>query len=413
MSATPTPTTTDDAASAGADAVADTVANAVTHPPSAPLDPASPRAAVVTHTLALGGAPKSLLLVAAALRARGFVPVLYHGNVGPLEKAFSAASIPCRYFPKSKGLMGLHLGFVYRILSQYRRDGVQLVFLNCLVPYYKYHALAARLLGLPVVWSIREDVRSKRARRLFRWLKRLATVVMPCSGEIATELRRQGVSVPVRVVHNGIAITGQEFEPSMGLRRELGIPASHWVVGCVGSIERRKGQVDLATAAGMWPREEGPLDVVVIGAPGAKGAADPYLQELQGAAAHLPAHVKLHLCGARREVAALYGEMDAVCLPTYWEGSSRTILEAMRARRPLLTTTAGGNPEIVRHLESAYLVSPGDGEAIARGLRYLKNHSAQAAAFAEAAHADLTRSHTLAHYTERVGGVIEEVNKCL
>ena len=310
--------------------------------------------------------------------------------------------------------MGLHLGFIHQILNQYRRDGVRLVFLNCLVPYYKYHAMAARLLGLPVVWSIREDVRSKRARRLLRWLKRFATLVMPCSGEIATELRRQGLSVPVRVVHNGIATAGEASETSTGLRRELDIPADHWVVGCVGSIERRKGQLDLATAAGMWPSGEGPLDIVLLGAPGAKGVADPYLQELQRSAALLPEHVKLHLCGARRDVAALYGEMDAVCLPTYWEGSSRTILEAMRARRPLLTTTAGGNPEIVRHLESAYLVSPGDCEAIARGLLFLKNHSAEAAAFVEAAHLDLNRNHTLAHYTERVGAVIDDVYKsCL
>lgn len=388
-----------------------------------------PRAALVTHTLAIGGAPRSLLNVALAMREHGIEPVLYYGKKGPLEIEFSAAAVPCRVLSKKRGLLGLHLGFLYRILKWYRRDKIRCVFLNCLVPYYKYHALAARLLGLPVIWSIREDMRSKRARRLFRWLKRLADVVMPCSGEIAQALRELGSSVPIKVVPNGIAelpadasgedagginagsinAGGPNAGGQAGLRQRLNIPASHWVVGCVGSIEARKGQLDLVAAAATWPFQEGPLEIVIIGAPGAKGAADPYFQALQGAAGQLPEHVRVHLAGAHQDIHRLYPEMDVVCLPSYWEGSSRTLLEAMRARRPLLTTTAGGNPEIVGHLSSAYLVPAGDCPALAEGLRFLKNHPDTAAALAQTAYRELIRNYTLSHYTARVSAVIDAV----
>jgi glycosyltransferase involved in cell wall biosynthesis len=383
-----------------------------------------PRAAIVTHTLAIGGSPRSLLNVAAAVRQHGFEPVLFYGKEGPLEAEFAGAAIPCRHLAKKRGLLGLHMGFIYRILTQYRRDKVRFVFLNCLVSYYKYHALAARLLGLPVIWSIREDVRSKRARRLLKWLQRLADMAMPCSAEIAEALRERGVSVSMRVVHNGITETPVDaggiqtggkhagdlhVDGPMGLRRCLKIPADHWVVGCVGSIEARKGQLDLVAAAATWHSLDGPLDLVIIGAPGTKGPADPYYQALQRAASRLPKHVKVHLYGAHKDVHRLYADMDTVCLPTYWEGSSRTILEAMRARRPLLTTTAGGNPELVRHLESAYLVPPGDCQALAEGLRYLKHHPEAGAAFAQTAYSDLIRDYTLSHYTSRVGAVVEAV----
>jgi glycosyltransferase involved in cell wall biosynthesis len=363
----------------------------------------------VTHTLAIGGAPKSLLYVATTLRIQGFEPLLYYSKEGPLKTVFTAAALSCRHVPKQKGLLGLHLGFIYQILRRYRRDGIQLVFLNCLVPYYKYHALAACLMGLPVIWSIRENVRSKRAQRLLGWLQRLATLVMPCSGEIAAQLRLQGVSAPMRVVHNGIDVEASNGVEPFLLRRQLQIPADHWVVGCVGSLERRKGQLDLVAAAAMLDPEEGPLAVVLIGAPGAKGDADPYLRELQRAAARLPEHVKVHFYGARRDIRALYSELDVVCLPSYWEGSSRTILETMRARSPLLTTTAGGNPEMVRHMESAYLVSPGDRRALAEGLRFLKRDPIAAAGLAKAAFTELEREFTLAHYQQRVGAVIDAV----
>lgn len=371
--------------------------------------PACLKVALVSHTLAIGGAPKSLLHVASALRCHGLESVLYWGKPGPMETAFTAAALPCRHLPKHKGLLGLHLGFITQIMRRYRQDQIRLVFLNCLVSYYKYHALAARLMGLPVIWSIREDVRSKRARRLLGWLKRLATLVMPCSGEIAAELRLKAGSVPMRVVHNGIDMAASDTSRQPALRRQLEIPEDRWVVGCVGSLERRKGQADLIAAAGMLAPVEGPMDIVFIGAPGAKGNFDPYLQELRRLTADLPGHIKVHFYGAHREIRPLYGEMDVVCLPTYWEGSSRTILEAMRARCPLLTTTAGGNPEMVRHKESAYLFPPGDLEALAEGLIYLKHEPTTAAALAEAAFKALERNFTHDHYVERVGSVIDEV----
>ncbi|MDJ0781171.1 MAG: glycosyltransferase family 4 protein [Desulfosarcinaceae bacterium] len=365
------------------------------------------RAAVVTHTLALGGSPRSLLNVAGAVRLRGFTPMLYYGTPGPLETEFSAANIPSRHLPKYKGLWGLHLGFIYRIMRRYRRDNIRLVFLNCLVSYYKYHALAARLLGLPIIWSIREDVHSKRGRRLFRWLRRLADIVMPCSSAIANTLRQRGLDLPIEVVHNGIDVPPLDDTDDADLRRRLHIPADRWVVGCVGSIEVRKGQLDLVAALNGWTCQDGALDLVLVGAPGRKGDADPYLLDLQHTVDRLPGHVRVHLIGAHRDIAPLYKEMDVVCLPSHWEGSSRTILEAMRAQRPLLTTTAGGNPEIVRHMESAYLVSPGDRHALVEGLRYLKRHPRKAAALAQIAHRDLCADYTLSHYRERVAAVID------
>lgn len=369
------------------------------------------KVAVVTHTLAIGGSPKSLLHVAAALRAHHCEPLLYYGKKGPLEAAFSAAAIPCRHLPKEKGLFGLHLGFIYRIMRWYRRDMIRFVYLNCLVPYYKYHALAARLMGLPVIWSIREDVGSKRARKLMWWLRKLATMGMPCSEEIEGRLRGRGLSLPLRVVHNGIDLVPASANGVAGLRRQLQIPEEHWVIGCVGSIEVRKGQLDLIEAAGTLPPEEGPVDIVLIGAPGDRGEQDPYYQQTKRSAGRLPDHVGVHFYGTHHEVHCLYAEMDMVCLPTYWEGSSRTILEAMRARRPLLTTTAGGNPEIVRHLESAYLVPPGDRQALADGIRYLRRHPEERVALTDKAHMVLTQKYTAANYVERVGAVIDAVTK--
>jgi glycosyltransferase involved in cell wall biosynthesis len=381
------------------------------HVGESPLD-TSIKVAVVTHTLAIGGSPRSLLNVAAALQARQLAPVLYFGKQGPLAGDFISAGIPSRHLPKKKGFLGLHLGFIHQILRWYRLDEIRVVFLNCLIPYYKYHAIAARILRLPVIWSIRENIRSKRVHRLLGYLKRLSTRLVPCSEEIAAKLREEGLSVPIHVVHNGIDVSASDPRAQHTLRQRLNIPGDHWVIGCVGSIEARKGQLDLIEAAGALPAEIGPLDIVIIGAPGGRGEADPYYRDLKQKADRLPDHVSVHFYGAYREILSLYTDMNLVCLPTYWEGSSRAILEAMLYRRPLLTTTAGGNPEILRHKESAYLVPAGDRRALAEGLIYLRNHPEKAAAFADRAFIDLKTQYTNAHYAERMGVVFDGVIRC-
>lgn len=69
----------------------------------------------------------------------------------------------------------------------------------------------------------------------------------------------------------------------------------------------------------------------------------------------------------------LYGRADAFCLPSQNEGMSNTVLEAMAAGLPVVTTVTGGTEELVRDGENGLFVEQQSSEDLARKLTVLAN----------------------------------------
>ena len=66
---------------------------------------------------------------------------------------------------------------------------------------------------------------------------------------------------------------------------------------------------------------------------------------------------------SERELAALYSACDAFVLPSIWEPFGMVVCEAMAAEKPVVSTTAGGIPEIVAP-DCGILVRPKDAEGL-------------------------------------------------
>ena len=55
---------------------------------------------------------------------------------------------------------------------------------------------------------------------------------------------------------------------------------------------------------------------------------------------------------------------DAYILPSYNEGLPISVLEAMSYSLPVISTTVGGIPEILKNGENGFIMEPGDKDAI-------------------------------------------------
>ena len=70
---------------------------------------------------------------------------------------------------------------------------------------------------------------------------------------------------------------------------------------------------------------------------------------------------------------------DVLLVPAVEEPFGRSLIEAMLLGTPLIAADSGGNPEIIRHGETGYLVPPDDPDAFAeRTLALLEDTDASA-----------------------------------
>jgi glycosyltransferase involved in cell wall biosynthesis len=78
----------------------------------------------------------------------------------------------------------------------------------------------------------------------------------------------------------------------------------------------------------------------------------------------------------RDRVLRLFGAAEASVLPSAWENFPHTVVEALAVGCPVIATTVGGIPEVVRDGENGLLVAPGDSRALATAIRRLLSDDA-------------------------------------
>ena len=70
--------------------------------------------------------------------------------------------------------------------------------------------------------------------------------------------------------------------------------------------------------------------------------------------------------GSSSEIPQLLADFEYLIQPTYMECFSLSILESLSANVPVITTTVGGNPEIIKGGLNGFLFKPKDKQALAR-----------------------------------------------
>ncbi len=129
-----------------------------------------------------------------------------------------------------------------------------------------------------------------------------------------------------------------------------------------GRVDRRKGALDLVQAFGqLLRRTDLPArpELIISGMGPDSEAVRAAVEE-----AGLTADVRLPGYAAYDDVPAVYRGADVFLSPTYAEGFSNTILEAMASGLPCISTYSVGVVDCLRHEENGLLVQPGDAVAL-------------------------------------------------
>jgi len=166
----------------------------------------------------------------------------------------------------------------------------------------------------------------------------------------------------VKVMYNGINLEPyQHHRDRLAVRAALGIPAGELVVGIVARLDHwGKGHRELFQAL-VQAHTHHPLRCLVIGG----GRRQPEMEALVQELALTP---WVNFLGNRDDIPDLLAALDIFVLPSYSEGISRSLLEAMASGLPVVVSEAGGSPEVVQHEINGLLVPVKNVSALAQAL---------------------------------------------
>jgi glycosyltransferase involved in cell wall biosynthesis len=287
---------------------------------------------------------------------------------------------------------------------------------------YSFAGLAlARRLGAPFVleyngsevWVSRHWGRPLRfadtARRIETTLLGAADLVVVVSRPIRDELVAQGVA-PESIVVNPNGVDPERYSPAVDgapVRRRYGLEDRR-VVGFIGTFGRWHGAEVLAEAFGRLlarrPEWRDSVRLMMIG----DGATMPLVRETL--ARHGTAGFAV-LTGAvpQDEGPGHLAACDVLASPhvrnpdgTPFFGSPTKLFEYMAMGRGIVASDIDQIGEVLRHGETAWLVEPGDANALAAGLERLLSDPDLARRLGQAARREAAARHTWRSHTRRI-----------
>ncbi len=361
----------------------------------------------IIKPLRWSGADKVLLDAAQALNPERYRVIYGLISSNPAEEIPAPAGAPVVTFPMP-GLNGpVWVKFflqLCRVLKQYR---ISILHVNSYHPG-NYGRLAGVLSGVPVIidhWHGFTRFNRKR-KTLCRWLGRFTDLSFAVSRGVRDYVASECRLDPARfkVLYNCLDPDRYRRGEAGRMRQGLGLPPDLPVVGLVARLDHwAKGHRELFRAMDIL-RGRQPFHALIVGGGRRQGEMQEMVENLQLSRA-------VHFLGNRLDIPELLGAMDIFVLPSYSEGVSRALLEAMAAGLPVIASEVGGLPEIVRPGETGLLIPPRSPEALAEALAGLLADPARAAALGERARAYVQANFSLERLARDLNASYDEVSR--
>ena len=246
--------------------------------------------------------------------------------------------------------------------------------------------LAARSLGLAVVRSRHVSIPIPRRRApVYRLAHRIIT-----SGEAVARIVEAAGVPRERIVAIGPGIDTTRFHPGVSgaaVRAELALRGP--AVGLVANIRGSKGHRYFLEAARDVLRVHPDARFLIVG----DGIG---FDDVRRRVAELGLDERVIMTGFRRDVPEVMAALDVLVLPSVKsEAMSQVVPQALAVGTPVVGTSVGGTPELVRDGETGRLVPPADASALAAAIAELLAAPSRARELARRGQAEVLAHHSM------------------
>jgi glycosyltransferase involved in cell wall biosynthesis len=314
-------------------------------------------------SLDLGGMERFAVDLARQQKAEGHEPSIYcTSHPGLFASEAEAANVPVHSFGKTTGFS---LRLVRNLASRLRVDRPHVLHAhNALVLHYAI--AAARLARVPVVVNTRHggnmnwDPRCERIwRRCVPWTD---AVVFISKGVLEYYVTRDRLSRRnTSVIYNGINLEKFMARPAHPATR-----FSRFRVGCVGRLVPAKDHLTLIRSFAFVTSAMPEAELHILG-------EGPCRASISQVAESLGIANRVFLHGVSHDVAGFLSRLDLFVLSSVDEGLPISLMEAMAAGLPVVSTRLPGLTELAPESVVAGYCAPGQPESLAEQILLAAN----------------------------------------
>ena len=322
-----------------------------------------PKILILITLAETGGAQSYVAGLLPGLEGRFDVIVAAHGD-GPLRDASQAACVrfvPLRHVRRALNPVRDLLGLLELVVLM-RRTAPDIVHANSSKAGV-LGRLAAAAAGVPIRiftvhgWAF--SASSGFVSVLYRWADRLMAPLTTVTICVAERERTSGLAARTCIAERTVVIPNAVDVDAVPQARHDGGPP---LVVAVGRLAEPKDALTLVRAlAGVHDRQ---FTALLVG-------DGPDRPSVEAEVRRLELQDVVALAGTRDDVPELLAHADVFALSSRSEGAPLSILEAMAAGLPVVSSRVGGVPELVVDGETGLLVPPGDPAAMAAALGHL------------------------------------------
>lgn len=268
--------------------------------------------------------------------------------------------------------------------------------------------LASRMAGIRNILTSRRDYGLWLDRRVMPLLKltnHLTAGIITNSHKVKdlTAEKERYDPQKIHVNYNGIDLDsfGRSHDTN-GLRKQLDIPESHRIVGCIANLRPMKKHMTLLRAAERVLKKFPEVTFILIGDGPERERIESNISNVG-----LPHHIKV--LGSQHDVLPFLSIMDIGVNCSTSEGLSNAIMEYMASGLPCIVSEAGGNEELIENNVTGLTFPLDDDHQLSEQILSLLKNPAKTARFSIKAREKLASLMNIDSMIERYDNIFDNL----